>query len=65
MAGVLLWGVPMGMMFSAGMVLDSMELPAQMALKVAAVLVVSLIGGAVFGVLIHVMLRLAEARRVQ
>jgi hypothetical protein len=64
-AGVLLWGIPMGMMFSAGMVLDSMGLPAQMALKVAAVLCVSLIGGAAFGVLIHVMLRLAEARRAQ
>ena len=64
-AGVLLWGVPMGMMFSAGMGLDSMGLPGLMALKLAAVLGVSLIGGAAYGVLIHVMLRLAEARRAQ
>jgi hypothetical protein len=64
-AGVLLWGIPMGMMFSAGMVLDLMGLPTQMALKVAAVLGISLIGGAAFGVLIHVMLRLGEARRAQ
>lgn len=63
LAGVLLWGVPMGMMFSAGMVLDSIGHPAQMALKAAIMLGVSLIGGAVFGVLIYVMLRLAEARR--
>jgi len=62
-AGVLLWGIPMGMMFSAGMVLDSMGLPDQMALEIAAALGASLIGGAAFGVLIHVMLRLAEVRR--
>jgi hypothetical protein len=64
-AGVLLWSIPMGMMFSAGMVLDSMELRAQMALKVAAALGISMIGGAAVGVLKHVMLRLAEARRAQ
>jgi hypothetical protein len=64
-AGVLLWGIPMGMMFSASMVLDSMGLPALMALKVAAVLGISLIGGAASGVLIHVTLRLGEARRAQ
>jgi hypothetical protein len=64
-AGALLWGIPMGMMFSAGMVLDSIGHPAEMALKAAVVLGVSLIGGAVFGVLIYIMLRLAEARRVQ
>jgi hypothetical protein len=64
-AGVLLWGVPMAMAFSAGMVLDSMGRPAEMALKVALVLSVSLIGGAGFGVLIYVALRLAEARRAQ
>jgi hypothetical protein len=64
-AGVLLWGIPMGMMFSAGMVLDPIGRPAQMALEVAAVLGVSLIGGAAFGVLINVMLRLAEARKAQ
>jgi hypothetical protein len=62
-AGVLLWGIPMGMMFSAGMVLDSMGNPAQMLLKVAAVLGISLIGGAAFGVMTYAMLRLAEARR--
>ncbi len=62
-AGVLLWGVPMGMMFSAGMVLDQIGSPGQMALMAAAVLGASLIGGAALGVLIHVMLRLAEARR--
>jgi hypothetical protein len=55
----------MGMMFSALMVLDSMGFPAQMALKVVAVLGISLIGGAAFGILIHVTLRLAEARRAQ
>ena len=64
-AGILLWGVPMGMMFSAGMVLDSIGFPALMALKVAAALGISLIGGAGLGVLIYVMLRLAEARRAQ
>jgi hypothetical protein len=64
-AGALLWGIPMGMMFSAGMVLDSMGLPAQMALKVAAALCLSLIGGAALGVLIYIMLRLAEVRRAQ
>ena len=65
MAGILLWGIPMGMMFNAGMFLDSMEFPALMALKVAAALGISLIGGAGLGVLIYVMLRLAEARRAQ
>jgi len=64
-AGVLLWGIPLGMMFSADMILDSMGLPAQMALKVVAALGISLIGGGAFGVLIHVMLRLAEVRRAQ
>ncbi|MGY4508750.1 hypothetical protein [Bradyrhizobium sp. USDA 3650] len=64
-AGVLVWGIPMGMMFSAGMVLDAMGRPAQMALMIAAVLGISLIGGAAFGVLIYVMLRVAEARRAQ
>ncbi len=62
-AGVLLWGVPMGMMFSAGMFLDSMGLSTLIALKVAAVVTVSLIGGAALGVLIHAMSRLTEARR--
>lgn len=64
-AGVLLWGIPMGMMFSAGMVLDSMGFPAQMAIKVVAVLGVSLIGGAAFGVLIYAVMRLADVRRAQ
>jgi hypothetical protein len=63
--GVLLWGIPMGMMFGAGMVLDSMGLTAQMAIMAAAALGISLIGGAAFGVLSYVMLRLAEARRAQ
>lgn len=63
--GVLLWGIPMGMTLSAGTVLDSMGGPTQMALKVAAVLGISLIGAAVFAVMINVMLRLAEARRAQ
>lgn len=70
-AGVLLWGIPMGMMFSTVMVLDLMGfpaqigLPAQMAPAVVAVLGISLIGGGAFGVLIYVMLRLAEVRRAQ
>lgn len=64
-AGILLWGIPMGMMFSAGMVLDQTGLPAKMALMVGAVLGISLIAGAAFGVLVYVMLRVAEARRAQ
>jgi hypothetical protein len=64
-AGILLWGVPMGMMFSAGMVLDAMGLRIQIALGVALALAISLIGGAMFGVLIYVVLRLTEARRAQ
>jgi hypothetical protein len=64
-AGVLLWGIPMGMMFSAGMVLDSMGLPTRMAVSVAIAFGFSVIGGAAFGVLIHVMLRLAEVRRAK
>ncbi len=64
-AAALLWGVPMGMMFSAGMVLNSMGHPAKMALVIALALGISLIGGAAFGVLIYVLLRLAEARRAQ
>lgn len=64
-AGILLWGTPMGMMFGAGMFLDPMGLPGHMVVKVAAALGVSLIGGAGFGALMHVMLRLAEARRAQ
>ena len=63
--GVFLWGIPMGMVFSAGMVLDSIGHPGQMALKIAAALGISMIGGAAFGVLVYVMLRLAEARRAQ
>lgn len=64
-AGILLWGIPMAMMFSAGMFLDSMKHPAQLVLKVLVVLGVNLIAGAGYGVLIHVMLRLAEAKRAQ
>lgn len=64
-AGILLWGIPMAMMFSAAMFLDSMKHPAQLVLKVLVVLGISLIAGAGYGVLIHVMLRLAEAKRSQ
>jgi hypothetical protein len=64
-AGILLWGIPMGMMFGAGMLLDPMEFPALIALKAAAVLAISLIGGAAFGVLVHILLRLGEAKRAQ
>ena len=65
LAGVLLWGVPMGMMFSAGTVLDSIGHPAQIVLMLAVVLVISLIGGAALGVMIYVILRLGEARKAR
>ena len=68
-AGILLWGIPMGMMFSTALALDSIGLPAQMglvtriALGAAVAMGVSVIGGAAFGALIYVLLRLAEARK--
>jgi hypothetical protein len=52
-AGVLLWGVPMGMMFSAGIALDPIRSPAELAVKIPIVFGFSLIGGVAIGVLVY------------
>ena len=64
-AAMLLWGVPMGMMFSAGMVLDTLGHPMKMALMIAVAMGISLVGGAAFGVLIYVIVRVADVRKAQ
>jgi hypothetical protein len=65
LAGTLLWGIPMGMMFGAALALDSIGHPAEMALKIAVMLPLGAIAGAAVGVLLYVNLRLSEARRAQ
>jgi len=64
-AGILLWGIPMGMMFSAGMALDSIGRPLEIAIKIAFVLPGSAIAGAAFGLLVYATRRLSEARKPQ
>src|SRR6266700_1770619 len=60
--GVLLWGIPMGIMFSAGMALDSIGRPIEMAIKIAVILPFCVVGGAVFGILMYAVRRFSEAR---
>jgi hypothetical protein len=60
-AGVLLWGIPMGMMFSAAITLDPIRSPVGAA-KIAILFGFSLIGGAAFGVFLYFNSRLLERK---
>lgn len=67
-ASALLWGVPMGMMFSAGLALDTFGLRMAMALKIAllaAVMGLSVVAGAAMGAFLYVIFRLSESRKAQ
>jgi hypothetical protein len=61
--GVLLWGIPMGIMFSAGMSLDTVGRPIDMAIRIAVVLPLGVVVGAAFGILVYAVRRFSEARR--
>jgi hypothetical protein len=63
--GILLWGIPMGIMFSAGMALDVIGRPFEIAIRIAMILPLCVVGGAAFGLLIYVSRRLSETRRAQ
>ena len=63
--GILPWDIPMGIMFSAGMALDAIGRPLEMAIKIAMILPLCLVGGAAFGLLIYVSRRFSETRRAQ
>lgn len=62
LAGVLLWGIPMGIMFSAATALDNIGHLAQ---RIALAMSLSAIGGGAIGVLMHVIDRLSGSRKAQ
>ena len=63
LAGVLLWGVPMGILFAAMAVLDPIGPPTVILIYVAAMLAVGAIGGLAFGALMHLIRKLGDSRR--
>jgi hypothetical protein len=64
-AGVLLWGIPMGIMFSAAMALDTIGRPIVMAMMIAIALPVSAAAGAALGVLMYAVCRFSETRKAE
>jgi hypothetical protein len=62
-AGILLFGIPMGIMFSAGMALDTIGRPVEMAILIAIVLPFCAVGGAAWGILMYAVCRFSEGRR--
>ena len=63
LAGVVLWGVPMGILFSAMAVLDPVGPPTVILIYVAVLLAVGAIGGLAFGALNHLIRKLGDSRR--
>ena len=57
-AGMLLWGVPFGILFSVVWALDSIDRPAHMALGIAITMAISIPGGLFFGASIYLVKRL-------
>jgi hypothetical protein len=62
-AGILLWGIPMGIMFGAAMALNSLGHPPEIAIKSAVALPLGAVGGAAVGLLMYVSRRLSDASK--